>query len=74
MRRPFFLTSGVADVNTLGAILEEDSRYGLTSCRVFAGYQLSYPEEKILELSPQECRNLREEGLVCLHDQKPCGA
>ena len=65
--KTFLLTSGVADVNALGAILEEDSRYGLTSCRVFAGYQLSYPEEKILELSPQECRNLREEGLyVCM--------
>ena len=65
--KTFLLTSGVADVNALGAILEEDSRYGLTSCRVFAGYQLSYPEEKILELSPQECRSLREEGLyVCM--------
>ena len=39
----------------------------LNMCTVIAGYQLSYPEEEILTLSPEECLSCEKKGLyVCL--------
>lgn len=65
--KTFLLMSGVSDVNALGHLLEEDRQYGLSSCKVIAGYQLTYPEERILELTPEECMELTKEGLyICL--------
>lgn len=62
--KTFLLTSGVQDVNRLG---EELSKAGMTACEVIAGYQLSYPEQEIVRLSPSECRERKEEGLyTCL--------
>ncbi|MBE5865048.1 MAG: precorrin-6A reductase [Lachnospiraceae bacterium] len=59
----FLLLSGVKDINKLGKLLIEA---GLRDCTVSVGYQLSYPEEQILELLPEECMERQEEGLyVC---------
>lgn len=61
--KTFLLLSGAKDINKLGKLLTES---GLGDCTVSAGYQLSYPEEQILELSPEECMERQEEGLyVC---------
>ena len=63
-KKTFLLMSGVKDVRRLGQMLSEA---GLNDCVVVAGYQLSYPEQKIRELSPEECRTLEQEGLyICL--------
>ena len=62
--KTFFLLSGVKDVNYLGRLLEEA---GLSECEIVLGYQLSYPEEQILHLTPGECRERKETGLyTCL--------
>lgn len=61
--KTFLLMSGAKDINKLGKLLIEA---GLEDCTVSVGYQLSYPEEQILELSPEECMERQEEGLyVC---------
>ena len=61
------LMSGVRDVNMLGHLLSSDERYGLQKCSVTVGYQLSYPDETISQLSPQECTKLKREGLyICM--------
>ena len=63
-KKIYLLMSGVKDVNRLGTLLMEDD---LTGCEVVIGYQLSYPEQQILRLSPGECCERKEEGLyVCL--------
>ncbi len=65
--KTFMLTSGVKDVNMLGRLLSEDEKYGLQNSIITVGYQLSYPDEKIMQLSPQECMQLQQEGLyICM--------
>lgn len=60
----FLLTSGCVDIRKIGRTLTEA---GLGDCEVIAGYQLSYPEEKILRLTPEQCETVTEEGLyTCL--------
>lgn len=59
-KKTFLLMSGVKDVNRLGKLL---MKAGLCDCEILAGYQLSYPEQKILSLTPKECCELKEEGL-----------
>lgn len=60
----FFLTSGPEDVRRLGALLcQEDLKK--EQCKIYLGYQLSYPEEKLLELTPEECLQVTEAGLYC---------
>ncbi len=63
--------SGVSDVQRLGEILD---RAGLESCRIYAGYQLSYPEQEILELTPNECLALQKEGLYTCFIKNPSAA
>lgn len=57
--KTFLLLSGVKDINAVGELLQE----GLPDCRILTGYQLSYPEEEVSELSPKECAELVKEGL-----------
>lgn len=65
--KTFMLMSGVKDVNMLGHLLSSDERYGLQKCSVTVGYQLSYPDENISQLSLQECTKLKREGLyICM--------
>ncbi len=59
-KKTFLLMSGLKDVHRLGDILAEE---GLEQCSVIAGYQLSYPEQQIMELTPKECLQLKQEGL-----------
>ena len=60
----FLLTSGSEDIRKIGRLFAE---VGLTDCEVTVGYQLSYPEEKIRILTPEQCMELTEEGLyTCL--------
>lgn len=63
-QKTYLLMSGVKDVNRLGELLMEA---GMTDCRVVAGCGLSYPDQQIRELTPEECCYLTEEGLyTCL--------
>ena len=65
--KTFMLMSGVKDVNMLGQLLSSDERYGLQNSSVTVGYQLSYPDENISVLSPQECTKLKRDGLyICM--------
>lgn len=62
-KKLFLLMSGVKDVNRLGEML---LKAGLNDCEVWAGYQLSYPEQQIRKLTPTECCKVTEEGLyIC---------
>ncbi len=67
-KKTFLLTSGVSDLNRLGFLLKEA---GLTDCRIWAGYQLSYPDEEIQTLCPEECCHLTREGLYTCLIQNP---
>lgn len=62
-KKVFLLVSGVNDVRTVGTILKEN---GLSDCRILLGYQLSYPEEEILECSVEQCERMEREGLYIL--------
>lgn len=62
--KTFLLLSGAEDVRKVGGLLSER---GLSRCRVTVGYRLSYPEQQIRCLSPEECLHVDEEGLyTCL--------
>lgn len=62
--KTFLLMSGASDMRQLGLLLEEQ---GLQDCQIFVGYELSGPGEKTVQLTAEECRQLREEGqYVCL--------
>lgn len=56
----FLLLSGAEDVKLLGRMLIEK---GLGGCSVILGRDLSYPEEEIRELKPDECEGITEKGL-----------
>ncbi|MED9903836.1 MAG: precorrin-6A reductase [Lachnospiraceae bacterium] len=62
-KKVFLLVSGVKDVQAVGSMLKEN---GLSDCRIFLGYQLSYPEEEILECSAEQCEQIKREGLYIL--------
>lgn len=59
----FLLVSGVEDVRTIGTILKEN---GLSDSHIWVGYQLSYPEEEILECDVEQCGQMEKEGLYTL--------
>lgn len=58
--KTFLLFSGVEQVNRLGRLLIEEQ---MEDCIVTLGYQLSYPEQKVKNISPKECTALTKEGL-----------
>lgn len=63
-QKTFLLLSGASDVNALGRLLLEKD---LADCEVVLGYQLSYPEQEITQLTPEECCRVEKEGLyICL--------
>lgn len=62
--KTFLLTNGAKDIQALGKALVER---GMESCEITAGVQLSYPKQKIVSLTPAECLEFKEEGLItCL--------
>ncbi len=62
--KTFLLTSGARDLKRLGRVLLDA---GLDGCEVVAGYRLSYPDQRIMTLTPEECCGAMEEGLyTCL--------
>lgn len=62
--KTFLLLSGLKDLHRLGSLLLEEE---LETCTVTVGFALSYPGQRILELTPWECLEQGEEGLyTCL--------
>lgn len=61
--KTFVLTSGVADVQAIGALLaQEDGGF-----EIITGYRLSYPEQEIVRRTPEDCGKLTREGIyTCL--------
>lgn len=60
-RDVYFISSGAADIRRLGEVSLRFMKAGLMkSCKVFLGYQLSYPDERIKILRAEEC--LEEDG------------
>lgn len=66
--KTYFLTSGVKDVNMLGQCLVEAN---MSECEVTLGFALSYPEQKILQLTPKQCCGLTEDGLYTCFVKNP---
>jgi precorrin-6Y C5,15-methyltransferase (decarboxylating) len=64
----YIIMSGVKDVNQLGRVLVEAD---IMECVVLIGYQLSYIEQKIKRLTPEECCELKEEGLYTCFIKNP---
>lgn len=68
--KTFLLVSGAKDVREVGSVLREAE---LLDCTVKVGYQLSYPKEQILTLTPEECEKVDAEGLyICMVGNKSC--
>ncbi len=59
-RKVFVLMSGDKDVRRLGNILNDNN---LSQCIVTVGYQLSYPDEKVFTLTPDDCTSVDKKGL-----------
>lgn len=59
----FLLMSGSADVNRLG---EKLVNAGMEDIVIYAGYQLSYPSQTVMELTPNQCMDIKKEGLYTL--------
>ena len=55
----FFITSGAKDVATIGTLLEKD----YPDLKVMLGFNLSYPDEKIMEATFEQCKAIKEKGL-----------
>jgi precorrin-6Y C5,15-methyltransferase (decarboxylating) len=69
--RTFLLVSGLEDMKALGSMF---IKTGMKEVKIFVGYQLSYPEEQIMVLSPEDCSELKKEGLyVCLIENNNAG-
>lgn len=69
--KTFLLVSGLEDMKALGSML---IKADLKEVKIHVGYQLSYPEEQIMVLSPSDCLALEEEGLyVCLIENNDAG-
>jgi len=65
-REVFFLTSGAADIRRLGSILVSHMRSGgAMEYAVHVGFQLSYPDEVVKTLTPEECLTIDGKGLWC---------
>jgi len=59
-RKTFFITSGQGDIHRIGELLKEkiDCNY-----EIYIGYNLTYEDEKVLNLTADECMSLESEGL-----------
>lgn len=57
--KTFVLLSGVKNLNDIIVILKND---GLEKCRVFAGYQMSYDEERIIEIDISDKDSIGDNG------------
>lgn len=55
--KTFFITSGVKDINTIGEMLKEKK------VNIKLGFRLSYEDEEIINATPEDCINLKKEGL-----------
>lgn len=72
-KKLFLITSGVEDMQRLGELLMQ---WQLSGRKIIAGYQMSYPEEEILYLTPEACRKLAKPGLYScfiLNEEKAWG-
>ena len=56
--RLFLLVSGAEDIRKLGALFSDKE-----ACRITVGYQLSYPQQKLMVLTPEACKKTQQEGL-----------
>ena len=58
------MTNGAASIRELGKLL---CSHGLAHCEIYVGVQLSYPEEKILKMTAEECLEMQGDGMMtCL--------
>lgn len=57
--RLFLLVSGAKDIRRLGELFAAKTQRP----HIYVGYQLSYPEQNVKELSPEECMQVEKEGL-----------
>lgn len=62
-KKCFALLSGIKDINNIGKILVEE---GLSEISIVAGYQMSCENQKVMNLTPEECMKLKEEGLYSI--------
>lgn len=69
----FFITSGYQDIQKIGRLLIESGMESSFTMKI--GYQLSYENEWVKELKPEECLNIEEKGLyvgVMLKNEYSC--
>lgn len=66
--KTFLLTSGVKDINLIGKLLTDAQ---VAQCEITAGHQLSYKDQKIQRLTPQECVKLEKDGLYTCFIKNP---
>lgn len=63
-KKTFFITSGPDDINKIGNALISMNMHS-DDVTILLGYQLSYPDEEIMKLSPRQCLSIGKSGLYC---------
>lgn len=63
-KKTFFITSGPDDINKIGNALMSMNLHS-DDVTILLGYQLSYPDENIMKLSPRQCLSIGKTGLYC---------
>ena len=63
--RLFLLVSGAEDIRKLGALFRIKE-----ACRITVGYQLSYPQQKLMVLYTGSVQGDRTGRIVCCHDRE----
>lgn len=66
MKKIFLLTSGIQDIHKVGNLVSIYNRSGEKKYRMAVGFQLSYENEKVQIINPEDCRFFTEEGLYSI--------
>lgn len=65
----FAITSGAEDLRRMGELMCAETR--LQDCQITAGFNLGGESEALLEVTPEECRNLSLSGLCTVMVKNP---
>ncbi len=65
-RKIFLLTSGVKDVHKTGKLIQDFNKNADRRYKIAVGFQLSYGNESVRIIDPEDCLSFTEEGLYSI--------
>lgn len=66
LKKIFLLTSGIQDVHKVGNLVSLYNKSGEKKYRMAIGFNLSYENENVQIINPEDCRFFTEEGLYSI--------